>query len=208
MSEYSYPLYDEKGKVICQVCGKPFLVISPKHLQKHNIKHADYTKRFPDAPLSNQEFAARGKYGKNKDMFIHPENEEIIGDDILVDEPDVEEMDDVEQFMKSEMKSIDPIRSMKVRLRDHLRLYFANIKMDYLIRQFGTDKKLKFEFITDYCDPVLKVVIQFPDTFWHNHDLCIDLNKTTKLESYGWKVFKIRSNNPSFAQIDEVLKDF
>jgi len=209
MSEYPYPLYDEKGKVLCQICGKPFLVISPRHLVKHNIKHPDYVKRFPDAPLSNQEFAARGKFGKNKDMFIHPENEEpIIGEDILVDEPDVEEMDDVEKFMKTEMTAIDPIRSMKIRLRDHLRLYFANIQMDYLIRQFGTDKNLKLEFITDYCDPVLKVVIQFPDTFWHNHDLCIDLNKTIKLESYGWKVFKIPSNNPSFAQVDEALKDY
>ena len=174
MSEYPYPLYDEKGKVNCQICGQPFLVISPRHLKKHNVKHADYVKRFPEAPLSNQEFAARGKYGKNKDLFIHPENEEIIGEDILVDEPDIEEMDDVEKFMKTEMKAIDPIRSMKIRLRDHLRLYFSNVKMDYLIRQFGTDENLKFEFITDCCDPVLKVVIQFPDrdsaVNWYNSD--------------------------------------
>jgi len=208
MNEYPYPLYDEKGKVTCQICGKPFLVISPKHLQKHNVKHADYTKRFPNAPLANKEFAARGKYGKNKDLFIHPENEEIIGEDILVDEQHIEELDDVEFFMKGEMKAIDPIRSMKVKLRDHLRLYFSNIKMDHLIRQFGTDNKLKLEFITDFCDPVLKVVIQCPDTFWHNNDMYIDLNKTVKLEQYGWKVFEITSNNPSFAQIDEVLKDF
>lgn len=208
MSEYPYPLFDEKGKVVCQICGKPYLVISPRHLQKHNVKYADYTKRFPDAPLSNEEFAARGKYGKNKDLFIHPENEEVIGEDILVDEPEVEEMDDVERFIETEMKATDPIRAMKIKIRDHLRLYFSNIEMDYLIRQFGSDKRLKYEFITDFCDPVLKVVIQFPDTFWHNHDLCIDLNKTLKLEKYGWKVYKIGSNNPSLKRIDETLKDY
>jgi very-short-patch-repair endonuclease len=208
MSEYPYPLYDEKGKVNCQICGSPFLVISPKHLKKHNVLHADYVNRFPAAPLSNQEFAARGKYGKNKDMFIHPENEEPIGEGIFVDEPFVEEMDDVEKFMKTEMKNTDPMRAMKIKFRDHLRLYFSNIQMDYLIRQFGTDKNLKLEFITDYCDPVLKVVIQFPDTFWHNHDLCIDLNKTIKLEKYGWKVYRIKSDNPSFEKIDEVLKEY
>ena len=205
MSEYPYPLYDEKGKILCQICGKPFLVISPRHLKKHNVKHADYTSRFPDAPLSNQEFAARGKYGKNKDLFIHPENE-VIGEDILVDEPNVEELDDVEEFMRSEVK-LDPITGMKARLIDHLKLYFANVKMDYLIRQFGSDKKLKYEFITDFCDPILKVVLQFPDTFWHNHDTIIDLNKTLKLEEYGWKIYKFYSKNPTFAQIDEVLKD-
>ncbi len=206
MSEYPHPLYDEKGKVNCQICGKPFLVISPRHLKKHNVLYADYRNRFPNAPLSNDEFAARGKYGKNKDLFIHPENE-VVGEGIEVDEPEVEELDDVEQFLKQETKNIDPIMSMKIRLRDHLLLYFANLQMDYLVRQFGSDKNLKYEFITDYCDPVLKVVIQFPNTFWHNYDSSIDLNKTVKLEKYGWKVFKIRGKNPSFAQIDDVLQD-
>ncbi|MCF8019864.1 MAG: hypothetical protein K9L62_10735 [Vallitaleaceae bacterium] len=208
MSEYPQPLFDEKGKVVCQICGKSYLVISPKHLQKHGVVYADYTKRFPKAPLSNQEFKARGKYGKNKELFIQPENGGVIGEDILVEEPEIEEMDDVEKFLNTELKSTDPIRAMKIKLRDHLRLHFSNIQMDYLIRQFGTDKRLKFEFITDYCDPVLKVVIQFPDTFWHNHDLYIDLTKTLKLESYGWRIFKIRGNNPSLAKVDEILEDY
>jgi len=206
MNEYPYPLFDEKGKVNCQICGKPFLVISPKHLQKHNVKHADYVNRFPNAPLSNKEFAARGKYGKiNNDMFIQSESEPVIGEHILVTEPEIEEMDDIEKFIKTEMKSTNPMKAMKNKLRDHLRLYFSNIKVDYLIRQFGTDKKLKYEFITDFCDPILKVVIQFPDTFWHNHDMAIDLNKTIKLNKYGWKVYEIHSNNPSFEKIDKIL---
>jgi len=208
MNKYPHPLFDEKGKVVCQICGNSYLVISPRHLQKHNVRYADYRKRFPNAPLSNDEFAARGKYGKNKDLFIHPENEEVIGEDILVDEPEVEEIDDVEKFLKTELKQTNPIKAMKIKIRDHLRLYLSNIEMDYLIRQFGSDKKLKFEFITDYCDPVLKVVVQFPKTFWHNHDLCIDLNKTMKLEQYGWKVIKINSNNPSLAMLDEALKEY
>ena len=56
MSEYPYPFFDEKGKVICQVCGKAYLVISPPHLKTHNLIYSDYTTRFPDAPLSNKEF--------------------------------------------------------------------------------------------------------------------------------------------------------
>lgn len=207
MREYPYPLFDEKGKVVCQICGKSYLVISPKHLYTHNIKYADYTKRFPEAPLSNQEFKARGKYGKNKELFRNTDNEEIK-DDIIIEDPEIEELDDIEKFIEAESKATDPMRAMKIKLRDHLRLYFSNIQMDYLIRQFGSDKRLKFEFITDFCDPVLKVVIQFPDTFWHNHDLCIDLNKTMKLEKYGWKIFKIPSNNPSLSQVDKALIDY
>jgi hypothetical protein len=73
--------------------------------------------------------------------------------------------------------------AMKAKILDHLRLYFANIKKDYMISQFGSDNRLKFEFITDFCDPVLKVVIQFPDTFWHNMEAAIDLNKLSSLQS-------------------------
>lgn len=209
MSEYPFPLYDEKGKVVCQICGKSYLVISPRHLQTHNIVYSDYTSRFPKAPLSNQEFKARGKYGKTKNLFIQPENEkkEEIDEFLKISEPEIEELDDIEKFIKSETAHKDPIRSMKIKFRDHLRLHFSNIQMDYLIRQFGTDKRLKLEFITDYCDPVLRVVVQFPDTFWHNQDVCIDLNKIKKLESYGWKVFEIRSNNPSLDKIDKILEN-
>lgn len=203
MNEYPYQLYDEKGKVICQICGKSYLVISPRHLQKHNVKHADYVKRFPNAPLSNKEFIARGKYGRNKNLFQSKDNK-VIGDDILVNEPVVEEIDDVEEFIRTETK-LNPMERMKARILDHLRLYFANTQMDYLIRQFGVDENLKLEFITDFCDPTLKVVVQFPDTFWHNHDVNIDLNKTLKLESYGWKVYTIHSINPTFKQIDDIL---
>lgn len=202
MSEYSYPKFDKKGKVVCQICGKSFLVISPRHLDKHNIKYADYTKRYPNAPLSTQEFKARGKYGKNK-LF---ECEEI-GAEQLVDEcePEVEELD-IEKLVKSQ-KAVTPMEAMKAKILDHLKMYFANIRKDYLITQMGTDNRLKFEFITDFCDPILKVVIQFPDTFWHNVEAGIDLNKNLKLSQYGWKVIEIPTVSPSFELIDQYLDE-
>lgn len=202
MSEYPHPFYNEKGKVICQICGKPFLVISPRHLDKHNIKYEDYTRRFPKAPLSTAEFKARGKFGKTK-LFEQDE----IGPEQLVDEcePDVEELD-VEKLIKCQ-KAVTPMEAMKAKILDHLKLYFANIKKDYLISQYGTDNRLKFEFITDFCDPILKVVIQFPDTFWHNMEAAIDLNKNIKLAKYGWKVIEIPTPSPSFELIDQHLEE-
>ena len=67
--EYPHPLFSEDKKVVCQICGKPFQVISPKHLAQHNLRYAEYKLRFPDAPLSNSEFAASSKYGKNGDSI-------------------------------------------------------------------------------------------------------------------------------------------
>ena len=67
--EYPYPLFDEKGNVTCQICGKSFMTISPQHLKKHNIKFADYFKRYPNAPKTSEKFDARSKYGKDKSTF-------------------------------------------------------------------------------------------------------------------------------------------
>jgi uncharacterized Zn finger protein (UPF0148 family) len=45
MAELLYPLFDEKGKVVCQICGKSFLVISPTHLSiKHKISNMIFYK--------------------------------------------------------------------------------------------------------------------------------------------------------------------
>jgi hypothetical protein len=205
MSEYSYPLFDEKDKPVCQICGKAFLVISPMHLKKHNVKYEDYKKRFPHAPLSSQEFKARGTYWRTK---IFKDSDDEIGPEQIVEEkekePEIEDID-IEKLVRTQTP-VTPMEAMKAKILDHLKLYFANIRQDYMIRQFGTDKRLKFEFITDYCDPVLKVVIQFPDVFWHNVEAAIDLNKNTKLAQYGWKVIEIPTNNPSFKLIDEHLE--
>lgn len=202
MSEYPYPFFNEKSQVHCQLCGKAFLVISPTHLsRKHNVKYKDYVKRYPLAPLTSDEFIARGKYGKNKDLF--PQDE--IGAEQLVDEfePEIEELN-VEKLLEK-YQPLSPMEAMKNRIRDHLKLHFSNIKQDYTITQYGPDERLKFEFITDFCDPILKVVVQFPDTFWHNQEAGIDHNKNLKLSQYGWKVIEIPTNNPSFELIDKMI---
>lgn len=205
MIKYPYPFFDEKEKVICQICGKSFLVISPRHLDKHNIVYADYTRRFPKAPLSTQEFTARGRYGKTK-IFDDNDTDEIGPEQLNEEkEPEIEELV-IEKLSKSQ-ENITPMDTMKAKIIDHLKLYFANVRKDYLIRQFGIDNGLKFEFITDFCDPILMVVIQFPDTFWHNSEAAIDLNKNYKLSQYGWKIIEIPTPSPSFELIDQYLKD-
>lgn len=208
MSEYPHPLYDEKGKVACQICGKTFLTISPKHLKGHNISFADYFKRYPNAPKSGQEFAARSKYGKDKTIFKDQEDKSIIGEDIIVDEePEIDELP-IQREVERLAKKANPMQSAKDRIRQHLILYFTNIEQDYLVREFGAnDKQLKFEFITDFADPVLRVAFFFPDTFWHNKDYLIDLNKNLKLTERGWKVLEIKGKSPSIDDLDVALKD-
>jgi very-short-patch-repair endonuclease len=209
MSEYEYELFSDNGKVICQMCGNEYHVISPKHLLKHKVTHPEYRLRFPNAPLSSGDFGKISKYGKDKPMFEDQDKtivSEMIGDETIVyDEPEVEEEFDLQKVIEFERR--DPIQDSKHKVYDHLRMYFTNIKMDYSIRENWPDGRTIFEFITDFADPVLKINIEFPKVFWHNQDQYIDLNRDPKLEEHGWKVVKIKSVSPSNKQIDEAIKN-
>jgi uncharacterized Zn finger protein (UPF0148 family) len=207
--EYPYPLFDERGQVACQICGKSFLTISPQHLKKHNIKFADYFKRYPNAPKTSDQFDARSKYGKNKTLFKEQEDKSMLGDELIVnEEPEVEEFP-MQKELERIIKFQSPMERTKNKILDHLRLFYSNMEMDYSIRQYGRqDRKLRFEFITDFSDPVLKVVVQFPDTFWHNReDHIADSVKRVKLEQFGWVVVDIYGNNPKLNFIEKVIQD-
>jgi len=204
-----YPPIDEKtGRVICQICGKNYLVISPRHLLKHNITHPDYTKRYPSAPLSSKEFNAKSKYGKVKDLFTPTEAAPDELEEIIVNEqPNIEDDIDIEKILK-EKSYRDPIKESKSQVLDTLRAYFTNVRSNYLIEEFGPQSgKLVCHFITDFADPILKIAIQFPNTFWHNRDVHIDPLKNKKLEEYGWKVLVVKGKTPSHKNIQKVVDD-
>ena len=212
MSEYQYPMFNEQGKVLCQICGKPYLVISPRHLGTHNIKYDEYKLRFPEAPLSSEEFNASSKYGKEKTLFVEKEldkfeqetelPDEEVEEIFVNEEPDVEDEIDLGALLEKEAEEEPDIMARsKNKILDHLRAYFTNIEKDYTISQYGVDERLKFEYITDFCDPVLKIVLQFPKTFWHNEEYGIDLNKNNKMREYGWKVVVFESMSPTLKEI-------
>jgi uncharacterized Zn finger protein (UPF0148 family) len=200
-----YPIFDEKGKIVCQICGKSFQFISPRHLKKHAVTTEQYKKRFPNIPLTTKQFNAKSKYARyNKDLFdVDSEKQEKP----LEDDPVIEELDLREELEKT-VRKLDPMESMKKRILDHLLIYFSNVQQDYILRQTDPQNRLLFEFVTDFCDPILRVVFQFPDTFWHNKEYALDPNKNYKLESHGWKVIEIGSTSPSLDKIDEAIRKF
>jgi hypothetical protein len=207
--ELQYPEHDDKGKVVCQICGKSFQVISPRHLALHKIQYSDYTKRYPSAPLSSEQFIIKSKYGKHSDLFVDDADidESIMEEEILVDEePELEELE-LETGLKKVVDEVrDPVQVHKMRVLDHLRLHFANVEKDYTVRYISPlSKKHIFEYITDFCDPILKIVIQFPNTFWHNKDRHIDPLKNRRLEEHNWKVLVVESRNPSVQDIDKAV---
>ena len=210
--EYSHPFFDEDGKVICQICGKSFMVISPKHLSgKHDIKYGEYKLRYPEAPLSNSEFNARSKYGKVKGVFDNDEVDIEEMDEIDdafdgIDDPDIhKEMEiDISKLTETIRQFKDPMQEKKSKILDHLRTFFSNVQQDFTVQLVDGGGRLNEEYITDFADPVLKVNIEFPDTFWHNQGH-IDLMRDEKMKSYGWKVIHVHGMNPTPKKITEIV---
>lgn len=209
-----YPKLDENEKVVCQICGKAFLVISPKHLSRiHDVTLAQYRTRYPDAPLSSKEFRSRGKFGKlhlfkkedESERKGEPVIEDIITDEELpVEEPEELGLEEVpEVVIELPKKKQDPMSRAKDNILRFLKESFRNIEQDYMIRILAPDGRLEYEFITDFADPILKVDFEFPRTFWHNEDRYMDLTRKVKLRNNGWKVIEVNSNSPS---IDDLVK--
>ena len=206
MSEYNYDFFNEEGKVICQICGKPFFVVSPRHIHLHNISYSEYKLRFPDAPLSCKAFAAKGKYGKEKNIFIRNALEKIENNNIPPHDvnPVIDEEINFDNLIK-ETSSCDICSISKDKILDFLKLFFTNVKKDYLIQEFSSDRLL-YESISDFADPILKINIEFPNCFWHNEMAYKDLNRDQNLKEFGWKIIKIYSETPNLKDIEKAIK--
>ena len=196
MNEYEYPFIDEKtGRVICQLCGKSYLVISPKHLQTHDVTYSEYKLRFPDAPLSCEEFTASSKYGKVKEMFTFEDETKV--EEEIEDEPEIEYH--IEKVIN--IKKEDLFTRSKNKMVEHLKLFFFHIQKDYMI-SFPS-----FQYISDFADPILKIDVECPNTFWHN-DTSGDTTRNQKLKSMGWKVIEIKSKAPTYEDIEKAIKGY
>ena len=216
---YPHPYYDEKtGKVICQLCGKPFITISPRHLKKHDITYGDYKDTFPDAPLSSEEFSIRSVYGKNKEMFDDPEPKvEVIEieeldqprRDIPEDKgPDIEELEILKLKKEVNVRPLNPSEQEQKHILTYLSTIFPNVKKDYFIEEKTITGHLKYRYVTDYADPVMKIAFYFPRTFWHNEDVfSMDPGRDNNLKEDGWKVVKVPQMKPKLTDIDEALKE-
>ena len=200
-----YQTHNEQGKVICQLCGKPFTVITPSHLKKvHSVTYDQYRARFGDF-LASEEFTAKIKYGRVKGLLAA--NEKEIGEDIqIVDEPIIESDFNVSEILNVSVKDKDPMTKMRRLYLDHLRIQFANMRENYVIQEYALSGALKYEFITDFCDPVLKIIVDFPSSFFHNNDVYIDLAKNSKLKADNWMIITIPGRSPSLGEVDVQVK--
>lgn len=238
LPEYPYPLTDEHGNCICQLCGKSSKTMTPQHLTKlHNIDMKTYRARFPQAVLVSQQTKDRHKDAQLERFMkiTKPEVEDqairIQDYDIITDSEDnskskndniykqkldeevnkvlnpiqTQSLTNTPQFETIPDRSIEKFRNIKIGIINKVKELLPNIQVNGLVRKITGGGHLVFEFITDFADPILKVIVDFPDSFWHNSDTYTDPNKDTKLKNAGWKIIKVLKHEDPYTKVKDSL---
>jgi very-short-patch-repair endonuclease len=204
--EWNHSAFDAKGKVICQVCGKSFMILTPSHLKTHDVKYSEYNNKFPGAPITTEEFKALSKYSKPSKYT--EEDMKILGKETVI-EDDIPVIDDDFEIPKIHVakKFDNPMDAKKNEIFSFLIDFLPNLKMDHLIEVKDIQNILIFSTISDFADPFLKINLQFPDTFWHNVANWEDPNRDAKLQENGWKIITVKSTSPKIKAIEKKLRE-
>lgn len=204
---FNYPLFDEERKVICQICGRKFMILTPSHLKTHDgMTYSKYKDKFLGAPITNEEFKALSKY--SRPSKYSDEDFAILGDEKVIDE-DIPVIDDEFEIPKIQVAKefATPMDAKKHEIFSFLVNYLPDVKMDSLIEIYDVQQRLIFSVISDFSDPFMKICIQFPDTFWHNLDAVgEDPNRDRKLAEHGWTTINIKSAAPSIKAIEKAIR--
>jgi len=210
------------GKVSCAICGKRFKIISPRHLKQHRMTLADYKRQYPDSPISGSQFSASTKYGK-VDVFTEDKKTEEItipGDyvdydqvmsdvdegEVIVEDngfPEIEEMTNRE--VSFEPVPEDRMGREKITILNFLRTYYPKVQKDFFIRKVNLSNQLDYEYISDFADPIAKVLFDFPKMFWHN-DYITNKIRNIKLQKEGWKIFTFNISSINLEKVKNQLE--
>lgn len=205
MDESRY--FNDQGKVLCQVCMKPFQVISATHLKKHEMTIETYKNTYPEAPVSSKMFMAKNKY---RDSTLFEDQEEKFGEDVK----NVPDSNQVRKLVKqAETKTVQPepacdlppILKNKVDIKAFLKKAYSRITENYFIEKQSLSGHLEYSFITDIVDLASKTIFDFPKTFWHNRDARQDGLRSQKLESDGWTIITIEEQYPTVKTLQKYI---
>jgi len=208
-------MMDEKVmSVKCEICGKEFQQITVSHLQTHGVTMKEYRTKFPNSPIVS--FTATRR--KVADVFKDQESKTIETEDIIYEEeePDtdviIEELDfdeipdDVTETYVDTDQADDYCSIQKDTVLEILKKFFSNVKKDYLVRERSVNGSILYECITDFADPVLRIDIEFPNTFWHNQEPW-NTSRDQRLKEFGWRVINIYSKAPTFKDINKAISE-
>lgn len=219
MTDYKYPEFDKEGKIVCQICGKSFNIISASHLKKHDLTNKEYHDQFKDLKLTGDKYRTVQKFCHTSVFAPTPKALTEIMDEVVVDEPiepiedpkTPELTDEVLTLLNTKNKHIvgkpkvqNVMQNMKQRILQIFQRYLFHIQTNYTVQIFTPSGHLLHEVITDFADPIQKIVINFPKAFWHNRNR--DPLSTKHLTENEWIVIENNSLSPSNAELIDMIQ--
>jgi len=206
MPDYEYTTAD--GKIICQLCGKPFSKITPAHLKhKHDgMTFEKYQELFPEAPLSNDAFKLSRSISQKFDTF--KKNSEELKENAPV--PSVKRVLNqkplpVVEPPKDEEGYGPNVHKDKAIILTFLSRYYPALINNYVVEFYTPSDHLEFIFQTDMADPISKTIFEFPSVIWHNRDIRPNGARLDILKENGWKTISVDSPIPSIEDLKQKL---
>lgn len=224
--------YDEKGMVVCVICGKHYNQITPKHVKSHGFTMAEYKEKYPKAPLVSVGFKAKQKFRNNKTVFSKIDIDEELKKG-QKQEIDIEEMEidkipklsKLEESIKTEDNFLSEIKELiddnqleypnpnnsihrdKIKILNFLIIHFPDVRNSYYVEKISVSGMMEYKLITDIAIPSLKINFEFPKSFWHNSDYPKRI-RDAKLKKDGWKIIDINEPKPTVSHIKEIVENF
>ncbi len=201
------PIYfDERGNVICQLCQKPFNIISPRHLKKeHGLTFEGYRSQFPDAPISGEKFSKTMTFARTK-LFREEPIDEIPKIEQLFDQNFEEKLKDFSNYRKPKTFIDDGVTPKgKLDILNFLLAYFDEVENNYFIEKYTLSGHLDYRLVTDIVDLKRKIDFEFPNAFWHNKDVAKP-HRDLRLSGDGWTIVEILSKSPNVKEVEEELR--
>ncbi len=204
------PIYfDERGNVICQLCQKPFNIISPTHLKKeHGLTFEGYKSQFPGAPISGEKFSKTMTFARTKLFNEKEEPIDMIPQiESVLEENFEEKLKEFSNYRKPKTFTSDGgvIPKGKLDILNFLLAYFDEIENNYFVEKYTLSGHLDYRLVTDIVDLKRKIDFEFPNAFWHNKDVAKP-HRDLRLTGDGWTIVEILSKSPNVKEVEEELR--
>jgi len=198
---------ERQGFVTCKECGKKFGMITPQHLRAvHNLTTEQYKEKHPEQDLWGKGFRSSFKYSDTS-LFKNIDDIDKIPKLGEIKIPkDLEEI----QHKVNEARDMEKkdFPQGKYEVFEALKNFFSYVETNYFVEKVDNERRLEYRVITDFCDPINKIIIDFPNCYWHNFDISSESLKDQVLPGHGWKVIKILSRDPTSFTVEQELQKY
>jgi hypothetical protein len=165
-----------------------------------NLSDLPNQKEIPDFKVENDDINVEDLKVKVEEIFGNVNGIENINDPFISKISDVIRRKNVVYVDPRNLTSPD-----KAELITYLMNIFSDIQNNFFIEKVTLGGFLVYRYVTDICNPTLKIDFEFPNAFWHNEDVP-RIVKDPILKRDGWKIINVLSSKPCIEDLEIELK--